>query len=151
MACVCCSLCIFVLSTRSFHVSPTLYREVPEANARGKVSYLPGESLTSGKMSTCMPICRNRKTGFDCPRGKGKGSVYMTPCNGKASQDCLHSFLYLLRQCKHLKQKVVFSVQIQKSHPVHIRNDDCANRRKVRPLVDMRVCAKSDRHRKFQM
>lgn len=28
-------------------------------------------------------FCRNRKTGFKCPRGCGKGTRYEEPCRGK--------------------------------------------------------------------
>ena len=48
---------------------------------------------------------RNRKTGFKCPRGAGKGSKYDTACPGK----------------------------IDKSHPIHPRNEESKKRKKVRP------------------
>lgn len=33
----------------------------------------------------CVAGCRNRKTGFKCPRGCGKGSKYDAPCPGRVS------------------------------------------------------------------
>ncbi|KAK9814734.1 hypothetical protein WJX72_010679 [[Myrmecia] bisecta] len=49
---------------------------------------------------------KNRKTGFKCPRGCGKGSSYSEPCPGK----------------------------IDKSHPIHIRNDGAKKRKKAPAL-----------------
>ncbi len=46
---------------------------------------------------------RNRKTGFKCPRGCGKGSAFKDPCPGK----------------------------IDKSHPIHPRSEDSKKRKKV--------------------
>ncbi|BDA47722.1 hypothetical protein COCOBI_10-5730 [Coccomyxa sp. Obi] len=48
---------------------------------------------------------KNRKTGFKCPRGCGKGSRFDQPCPGK----------------------------ITKSHPIHIRNDQSKKRQKALP------------------
>lgn len=47
---------------------------------------------------------RNRKTGFKCPRGCGKSSAYKDPCPGK----------------------------IDKSHPIHPRNEEQKKKKKVR-------------------
>jgi hypothetical protein len=46
---------------------------------------------------------RNRKTGFKCPRGCGKGSAHKEPCPGK----------------------------IDKSHPIHPRNEEQKKKKKV--------------------
>jgi hypothetical protein len=46
---------------------------------------------------------RNRKTGFKCPRGCGKGSAHKDPCPGK----------------------------IDKSHPIHPRNEEQKKKKKV--------------------
>jgi hypothetical protein len=48
---------------------------------------------------------RNRKTGFKCPRGCGKGTKHSGPCPGK----------------------------IDKSHPIHPRNEEQKKKKKVRP------------------
>mmetsp|Transcript_8999 Transcript_8999/g.26959 ORF Transcript_8999/g.26959 Transcript_8999/m.26959 type:complete len:878 (+) Transcript_8999:131-2764(+) len=47
---------------------------------------------------------KNRKTGFKCPRGCGKGTKYDEPCRGK----------------------------IDKSHPIHVRNDNNKKRKKAK-------------------
>lgn len=47
---------------------------------------------------------KNRKTGFKCPRGCGKGTAYDESCRGK----------------------------IDKSHPIHVRNDNNKKRKKAR-------------------
>lgn len=49
---------------------------------------------------------RNRKTGFKCPRGCGKGSRHPEPCPGK----------------------------IDKSHPIHPRNEEQKKKKKVREM-----------------
>lgn len=46
---------------------------------------------------------RNRKTGFKCPRGCGKGTQHSGPCPGK----------------------------IDKSHPIHPRNEEQKKKKKV--------------------
>lgn len=46
---------------------------------------------------------RNRKTGFKCPRGTGKGTSHKDPCPGK----------------------------IDKSHPIHPRNEEQKKKKKV--------------------
>jgi hypothetical protein len=46
---------------------------------------------------------RNRKTGFKCPRGCGKGTKHPGPCPGK----------------------------IDKSHPIHPRNEEQKKKKKV--------------------
>jgi hypothetical protein len=46
---------------------------------------------------------RNRKTGFKCPRGCGKGTQHPGPCPGK----------------------------IDKSHPIHPRNEEQKKKKKV--------------------
>ena len=38
---------------------------------------------TSLKALHYLVFCRNRKTGFKCPRGCGKGSRFDQPCPGK--------------------------------------------------------------------
>lgn len=50
---------------------------------------------------------RNRKTGFKCPRGCGKGTKHPGPCPGK----------------------------IDKSHPIHPRNEEQKKKKKVCVLV----------------
>lgn len=52
---------------------------------------------------------RNRKTGFKCPRGCGKGSAHKDSCPGK----------------------------IDKSHPIHPRNEEQKKKKKVQQLHDM--------------
>ncbi|WIA12645.1 hypothetical protein OEZ85_006297 [Tetradesmus obliquus] len=47
---------------------------------------------------------RNRKTGFKCPRGCGKGSAHTEPCPGK----------------------------IDKSHPIHPRNEEQKKKKKAK-------------------
>ena len=132
----CFSLRIFVLSDRSFHVSSALHREVSEADACREVTASSSPSNAGYDARTDCTSYRNRKTGFDCPRGKGKGTVYRTPCNGKASVPfaAICSVHQYCSWCFPSEPKT-FLVQIQKSHPVHIRNDDCANRKKVRNPV----------------
>ncbi|GMH39185.1 hypothetical protein BSKO_07083 [Bryopsis sp. KO-2023] len=51
---------------------------------------------------------KNRKTGFKCPRGSGKGTSFKEACPGK----------------------------IDKSHPIHPRNDFGKKRRKAKPPPD---------------
>jgi hypothetical protein len=57
----------------------------------------PPQFLKSNKLE------RNRKTGFKCPRGCGKGTTFKEPCPGK----------------------------IDKSHPIHPRNEDSKKKKKV--------------------
>lgn len=44
-----------------------------------------GKPVPAGLAIRAVCCCRNRKTGFDCPRGKGKGTEYSAACNGKVS------------------------------------------------------------------
>ena len=55
---------------------------------------------------------RNRKTGFKCPRGCGKGTTFKEPCPGK----------------------------IDKSHPIHPRNEDSKKKKKVGVHARMCIC-----------
>lgn len=61
---------------------------------------------------------RNRKTGFKCPRGCGKGTQHSGPCPGK----------------------------IDKSHPIHPRNEEQKKKKKVRGLVGARWAARIEGH-----
>lgn len=54
---------------------------------------------------------RNRKTGFKCPRGCGKGTKHTGPCPGK----------------------------IDKSHPIHPRNEEQKKKKKVSSAVGVHV------------
>ena len=112
-----------------------------------------------------MGFCRNRKTGFKCPRGCGKGTKHDHACPGKVSAAEYHRIvkvsvcwtLEVLRWMSALTAmrdrpssfahtivamwralRPMF-VQITKSHPIHIRNDDCKKRKKV-CLQALHVC-----------
>jgi hypothetical protein len=66
----------------------------------------PPQFLKSNKLE------RNRKTGFKCPRGCGKGSAFPEACPGK----------------------------IDKSHPIHPRNEESKKKKKVIACFGVRAC-----------
>lgn len=135
VAFLCFSLRIFVLSIRSFHVPSALYREVFEADACREVT--TNQSLVSF-------ACDARTSDNHTCTGTGRLASIVQEARGKglctrhpamARQVFLFAAFCSVRKhcspCFPSQPKAVI-VQIQKSHPVHIRNDDCANRKKVR-------------------
>lgn len=90
---------------------------------------------------------RNRKTGFKCPRGCGKESAFSQACPGKVASPPLFGLIFEsycqhctaasgpLAHCvalAHRSRTPLLAMQIDKSHPIHVRNDNAKKRRKVR-------------------
>lgn len=67
----------------------------------------PAESCCALQYLKSIRLERNRKTGFKCPRGCGKGTKHPGPCPGK----------------------------IDKSHPIHPRNEEQKKKKKVDVLA----------------
>lgn len=71
--------------------------------------------------------CRNRKTGFPCPRGRGKAKGG-DQCPGRVRVSRSASWdLHTQRRCLN----VCHALQIDKSHPIHPRKED-----KVKKVCD---------------
>lgn len=65
---------------------------------------------------------RNRKTGFKCPRGCGKGTKHDSPCNGKVL------VVEIGASCRIITRS---TSQITKSHPIQMQGEVSKKRKQV--------------------
>lgn len=82
--------------------------------------------------------CRNRKTGFPCPRGRGK-------CKG--GDQCPGRVRYSASVCAECAEvsctHLVHVLQIDKSHPIHPRREDKVKKVCVRTFIFWSAVARS--------
>lgn len=89
--------------------------------------YVARNALESAPRMPCGGVTprvslRNRKTGFKCPRGCGKGTKHDAPCNGKAREVDVDASCRIIHRMP----------QITKSHPIQMQGEVAKKRKQVR-------------------